>query len=131
MTYHSITLELPDKVYQHLKRRSQQTNRSLEEELLTVFALDLPILPLTETEEFQAYNEVLEFLSRGPSAADIAQFQLSVEARERAQALLAKERVHGLTAAEAKELDFYVELGDFLGLLRAKALLHLQNKAES
>ena len=81
MTYHSITLELPDKVYQHLKRRSQQTNRSLEEELLTAFALDLPILPLTAT--------------------------------------------------EAKELDFYVELGDFLGLLRAKALLYLQNNAES
>jgi hypothetical protein len=126
-----MTLELPDKVYQHLKQRSQQTNRSLEEELLTAFALDLPILPLTETEEFRAYNEVLEFLRGGPSAADIVQFQLSVEARERVQALLAKERTHGLTAAEAKELDFYVELGDFLGLLRAKAMLHLQNKAES
>jgi len=131
MTSHSITLELPDKVYQHLKQRSRQTNRSLEEELLTVFALDLPVLPLAETEEFQAYNEVLEFLSGGPSPADIVQFQLSTEARERAQALLAKEKAQSLTTAETKELDFYVELGDFLGLLRAKALLHLQNKTGS
>lgn len=131
MTAHSITLELPDKVYQHLKQRSQQTNRSLEEELLTVFALDLPVLPLAETAEFQAYNEVLEFLSAGPSPADIVQFQLSAEARERAQTLLAKEKAQGLTAAESKELDFYVELGDFLGLLRAKAMLHLQHQAGS
>jgi hypothetical protein len=131
VTVHSITLELPDKVYQYLKQRSQKTNRSLEEELLTVFALDLPVLPLAETEEYQAYNEVLEFLSSGPSPSAIVQFQLSAEARERAQALLAKEKTQGITAIESKELDFYVELGDFLGLLRAKAMLHLQHKAGS
>lgn len=131
MTVHSITLELPDQVYQHLKQRSQQTKRSVEEELLTVFALDLPVLPLTETAEFQAYNEVLEFLSGGPSAEEIVHFQLTESARQRAQALLEREKAQELTVAERKELDFYVELGDFLGLLRAKALLHLQRNTGS
>jgi hypothetical protein len=44
---------------------------------------------------------------------------------------LAKEREQGLTASEAKELDFYTELGDFLGILRAKAMLHLQDEVGS
>jgi hypothetical protein len=123
---HSVTLQLPDELYQKFKRRSQQTKRSLEDELLTAFALDLPLLPATETGELQAYNETLTFLSSGPSPAEIAQFHLSAEAQQRAQKLLAKEREQVLTAVEAKELDFYVELGDFLGLLRASALLRLQ-----
>lgn len=125
MTVHSITLELPEQLYQKLKQRSQQTQRSLEEELLTAFALDLPMLPMVETGELQAYNEVIEFLTSGPSATAITQFQLSNEARQRAQSLAVKERAQGLTATETKELDLYVELGDFLGLLRAKALLRL------
>ena len=126
---HSVTLELPDELYQKFKRRSQQTKRSLEDELLTAFALDLPILPATETGELQAYNEALAFLSSGPSAAEIARFHLSPEAQHRAQTLLVKERGQGLTVTEAKELDFYVELGDFLGLLQARALLRLQGDA--
>jgi hypothetical protein len=126
---HSITLELPDNLYQKLKQRSQQTNRSLEEELLMAFVLDIPILPLAEAEAFLAYNEVLEFLIGGPSADEIAKFQLSDEARQRAQSLLNKDKSEGLNAGEHKELDFYVELGDFLGILRAKALLQSQDKA--
>lgn len=121
---HSVTLELPDELYQKFKQRSQQTKRSLEDELLTAFALDLPVLPVAETEDLEAYNEVLEFLTGGPSAAEIAQFRLSAKSRHRAQTLRTQEEEQGLTAAEAKELDFYIELGDFLGLLRAKALLH-------
>ena len=83
---------------------------------------------MAKRSEFQAYNEVLEFLSGGPAAAEIVQFQLSDEAQQRAQALLAKERTAWLTAAEAQELNFYVELGDFLGILRAKAMLHLRGE---
>ena len=124
---HSVILELPDELYQKFKLRSQQTNRSVEEELLTAFALDLPVLPTIETRELQAHNEVLDFLSRGPSATEIVQFQLSEEVRKQAQTLLAKERTQSLTITETKELDFYVELGDFLGILRAKAQLQLQN----
>jgi hypothetical protein len=130
MISHSITLELPDELYQKFKQRSQQTRRTLEEELLTAFALDLPILPVEETGELKAYNEVMEFLTSGPSATEIIQFRLSGEAQQRAQTLLAKEREQSLTAAESKELDFYVEVGDFLGILRAKAMLHTQDEAK-
>lgn len=121
----SVTLELPDELYQKFQRRSQQTKRPLEEELLTAFALDLPLLPTAKTEQLQAYDEVLDFLSRGPSAAEIVQFRLSEQARQQTRLLLSKERDYGLTKAESNELDFYVELGDFLGILRAKAQMQL------
>ncbi len=114
--------------HQKLKQRSRQTNRSLEEELLTAFVSDAPLLPTVKTEKVQAYNEVIEFLSSSPSATDIVHFQLSDEARHRAQTLSAKERTRGLNSAETEELNFYVELGDFLGVLRAKAMLRLREE---
>ena len=127
----SITIELPDEVYQKFKVRSQQTKRSIEEELVTAFALDLPILPPLETAGTRAYHEVMGFLASGPSVGEIAQFRLSREITQRASELLAKEREQGLTPDESKELDSYVDLGDFLGVLRAKAQLQLHESASS
>lgn len=131
MVSHTVTIQLPDPLFQKFTARSRQTKRSLEEELVTAFAVDLPIWPFAETTNLKAYNEVMDFLVSGPSPSQILQFQLSAEARQRASNLLQKERGQGLTNTEAQELDFYVELGDFLGILRAKAQLQLQNKASS
>jgi hypothetical protein len=121
---HLVTIDLPDELYEKFKARSQRTNRSIEEELLTSFALDLPLLPMLETQTLQAYEEVLDFLTSAPSRSEILRFQLSDSARQRAKFLLEKEKAQGLTSSEASELDFYVELGDFLGILRAKAQQH-------
>ena len=128
MTY-SVTLELSDTLYQSLRARSQQTNRSIEEEILTAFAVDLPTLPSTETPVVQAYNEIMDFLASGPSPSDIIQFRLSDSVVQRAQRLLDKERSQRLTEIEAQELDAHVALGDFLGILRAKAQLKLRSRA--
>ena len=127
MINHTVTIELPDILYQKFAARSRQTKRSLEEELVTAFAVDLPMLPLPEAANAKVYDEVLNFLASGPSPAEILQFQLSAEARQRATLLLQKDRAQGLTDVESQELDFYVALGDFLGILRAKAQLQLQN----
>lgn len=131
MIRHTVTIELPDVLYQKFAARSRQTKRSLEEELLTAFAVDLPLLPLPDAAHTKAYDEVLNFLASGPAPAEILQFQLPTEARQRASLLLQKARTQGLTDAENQELDFYVALGDFLGILRAKAQLQLQNSASS
>ncbi|HRW08038.1 MAG TPA: hypothetical protein P5121_23210 [Caldilineaceae bacterium] len=64
---HSVTLELPDPLYQKLKVRSQQANRSVEDELLTAFAVALPVPPSSETAAVRAYEEVTDFLISGPS----------------------------------------------------------------
>ena len=125
MSY-SVTLEIPDALYHKFKVRSQRANRSLEDEFLTAFAVDLPVLPSTETAVIQAYEEILDFLAGGPSPFDIIQFRLSDSVVQQAQLLLEKEREHGLTDAEAQELDAHVALGDFLGILRAKAPRYLR-----
>ena len=127
MINHTVTIELPDVLYQKFAARSRQTKRPVEEELVTAFAVDLPVLPFAEAANFKAYDEVLDFLAGGPSPIQILQFQLSAEARQRASMLLQKDREQGLADDEEQELDFYVALGDFLGILRAKAQLQLQN----
>ena len=123
----AITLELPDVIYQKFKVRSLQNKRSVEEELLTSFALDVPVLPVANIGEMQAYNEVIDFLLSSPSPSEVVKFKLSEHAQKRAKALLQKQNIQNLTPAEEKELDFYVELGDFLGILRAKAQIQTQD----
>jgi hypothetical protein len=123
MISHTVTIELPDVLYQKFAARSRQTKRRLEDELVIAFAVDLPVLPFAEAANLRAYDEVMDFLASGPSLSAILQFQLSAEARQRASTLLQKDRMQGLTTTESQELDFYVELGDFLGILRAKAQL--------
>lgn len=123
----AITLELPDVIYQKFKLRSLQNKRSVEEELLTAFALDVPVLPVANIGEMQAYNEMLDFLLSSPSPGEIVKFKLSEQAQKRAQTLLQKQNTQNLTPTEEKELDFYVELGDFLGILRAKAQIQIKD----
>ena len=131
MTY-SVTLELPEPIYQSFKERSKKTHRSLEDELLNSFATELPILPKAATVDLEAYNEVFNFLLSSPTANEIVQFRLSGNSIQRATDLLAKQRsIHGLTLAEDRELDAYVELGDFMDILRAKAMLQMQNTTKS
>lgn len=125
MSY-SVTLELSDSLYKKLKIRSQQANRSVEEELLTALAVDLPVPPSSETTVARAYDEIMDFLASGPSPHEIIQFRLSDEIVRQAQMLLEKERTNQLSDEETKELDAHVALGDFLGILRAKAQLKLQ-----
>ena len=61
---HSVTLELPDPLYQKLKVRSQQANRSVEDELLTAFAVALPVPLSSETAAVRAYEEVMDFFDK-------------------------------------------------------------------
>ncbi|MFN8443954.1 MAG: hypothetical protein U0175_24450 [Caldilineaceae bacterium] len=123
-----VILDLPDPVYEKFSERSKKTHRTIEDELLTAFALNLPMPTLALHTEYSAYDEVLDFLSTAPSPLEIIDFQLSDKARQRASFLLQKQRQQSLTAAEEDELDAYVELGDFLGILRAKTQLKLHKR---
>lgn len=127
MLSHTVTLELPDPIYQVFAARSRITKRPLEEEIITAFAVDAPTLLFAEAAGLTAYDEFLEFLANGPSSNEILQFQLSDKVRQRANQLVEKNRSQSLTNDEIQELDFYVELGDFLGILRAKTQLQMQS----
>lgn len=130
MISHTVTIELPDPIYQKFVERSQQTKRPLEEELITAFAIEYPVLNFDEAANLKAYDEVMDFLASGPSPDQILQFRLSEEAQQRASELLQKNREQNLIDAEMQELDFYIELGDFLGILRAKTQLLQQSRLQ-
>jgi len=123
----TMTLDLPETLYQQLHYRSQQSHRSIEVELLTLLVPKvpvprLPILPL-------AYQEVIEFLGQGTTAQAMANFRPSPKAQERAKLLLQKNREDSLTTAEMAELDMYVDLENFIALLKIQAYQRLSNQS--
>lgn len=128
MATYTVTLDLPESLYQQLNRRSQQLQHSLEEELLAVLTMKMRSSE-TPGNLPPAYNEVIEFLGRGATAQEIADFRLSSTAQNRARSLLDKNKAGALTPAEEAELDSYIELEEFMGLLKIQALRQLQNGA--
>jgi plasmid stability protein len=126
MTTHTVTLNLPEKLYQRLRQRSRQFHRSLEDELLLVLASKTSGLEAGSTVPL-AYNEVIEFLGRGVTTQEIIEFQLSGAAQARAQTLVEKNREGTLSPAEEAELDLYVELEDLMALIKIRARQQLQH----
>jgi len=124
MSY-TVTLNLPEAFYQQLYVRSQQSQRSLETELLSLLMPPVPevshlsVLPM-------AYQEVIAFLGRGATSTEIVNFRLSPQAQARAKSLLQKNRDQTLTPSDNAELDFYVELENFMALLKMQALQQFQ-----
>ena len=65
-------------------------------------------------------EEVAEFLARGPSAQEIANFRISESAQERVRALMDKNEDGTLTADETAELDEIAVLDRLFTLIRAR-----------
>jgi hypothetical protein len=128
MMTHTVTLDLPETLYTQLSHRSARSQRSLEDELLALLVSKLPVVEATQGAS-PAYNEVIEFLGRGATAEEIANFRLSAKAQVRAQLLLEKNREGSLSSAEEAELDLYVELENFMALIKIQALKQLQNRS--
>jgi hypothetical protein len=66
-------------------------------------------------------EEVIAFLSQGPSRKEIAAFRLSEEAQQHIRALLRKNSAGTLTPEEDHELDQMVLLDEIVSLIRARA----------
>ena len=68
----------------------------------------------------KAYEEVAEFIAqRNPR--EVAEFRPSPEVRQRALALLQREKMSGLTPEERRELDHYENLELLMNLAKARA----------
>lgn len=68
-------------------------------------------------------EEVVEFLSRGPSREEIAAFRLSGAAQDRLRELLHKNSAGELTQEENRALDEMLLLDDIVSLIRARVQL--------
>lgn len=74
------------------------------------------------------YMELVDFVARGSSAEQVANFRPSPEAQKRVAELLERQGESELTDEETAELDGFVQLEHILGLARAKAQLILATR---
>ena len=72
------------------------------------------------------YEQVLDFLARGPSVREITQYRPAPDAQKRFSDLLSANRDRKLTLAEEEELDHYIRIERMLSLLKAKAYRQAQ-----
>ena len=75
------------------------------------------------------YMELVDFVARGSTAEEVANFRPSPEAQKRVAELLERQRELKLTEQETAELDGFVQLEHILGLAKAKAQLILASRS--
>jgi hypothetical protein len=76
------------------------------------------------------YMELVDFIARGASVEEVANFRPSAEAQKRVTDLLEKQRDSQLTDDEMSELDKFVQLEHILRSAKAKARLILSTRSE-
>ena len=72
----------------------------------------------------RVYDEVIEFIARGATSSEVADWTPSTEASERVGQLIADEKAGRLTPDQVAELDRYMQLEHIMRLAKARARLH-------
>lgn len=67
------------------------------------------------------YQEIIEFLSSGPTTVQVLAFKISPETQDRLEELLHRNREAELTATERDELHTYMHFSEYLTRLKARA----------
>jgi hypothetical protein len=75
------------------------------------------------------YMELVDFVARGSTPEEVANFRPSPEAQRRVADLLERQRESRLTEEDAAELDSFVQLEHILGLAEAEAQLILASRS--
>lgn len=85
---------------------------------------------LTQEVSLPFYEQVLDFLARGPTADEIIRFRPSRQAQDRFSTLLQLNRQRDLTSSESEELDHYVQIDRMMSLVKAKAYRRLDSRGQ-
>jgi hypothetical protein len=72
----------------------------------------------------RAYEEMVDFIAAGPSAAKVIEFRPSAGIRARVADLIRREKTDGLSEDETSELEHYLQLEHVMRLARARAKQH-------
>ena len=93
---------------------------------LTVkYAKEVAISIATPNLSLPFYEQVLDFLSKSPSAQELIDFRPTPAAQAHFSELLELNRDRVLSPQEGEELDHYVQIERMISLLKAKALRHI------
>lgn len=76
----------------------------------------------------RVYEEIVDFISRWTSPAQLAAFSPSQEAKDRVADLIHREKTGDLREEESTELGHYLEIEHILRLVKARARVHLSNE---
>lgn len=126
MTTQSVTIRLPEPIYQQLKRQAERAHRSIEDELLEVVAAAVPVA-----------DELSEDLGEAiPPRVAIddetlwrtARHRLRTDAAERLESLGEKRQREGLTEAEVQEAAILTSQYECVMLVRAHAAALLKQR---
>lgn len=119
----SVTVQLPDNLYQRMRRRARARNRSIEDEV--VQAVEQALMPSAP-----ATDELLAQLAH-LSDDDLwraARMRVADGRAERMQQLVWKEQAEGLTSIEEDEARQLQQHAQQVMLIRAEAAALLANR---
>lgn len=122
----TVTVDLPDKIYQRVKKQSKMTQRSIPEEVAAVLTdalLDSEQLPETLESELSQ----LQFLTED-ELWRAAQLRPTSEESEQMQRLLEKQQREGLTRVERQEVARLSAFFNRIMLVRAEAAVQLKRR---
>ena len=75
------------------------------------------------------YHEIIDFIASGTTPAQVLEFRPSMEAQERLEELIDREKSGEIGADEKAELEHFMELEHILRMAKAKAreILHRES----
>ena len=126
MAVQNVTVRLPDKLYDQIKRRAQRKQRTVEEEVAAVMAEAMPTqddLPAGIDGEL----EQLAFLT-DEELWRAAQSRLAASENQRMQALILKRQRDNLSQREQSEAERLVQRSNRIMLVRAQAAVLLRDR---
>jgi len=128
MTAHTITLALPEPIYQHLQNQAQITTRPLNDVIFQILSQTLP----PEVEEDLPFNYRIELESMAYLSDEvlwqIAQSQMNQDKVALYDILLARHKTEQLTLTGKKWLTQLREDAEQLMLRKAHAYAILKNR---
>ncbi|HEV3005101.1 MAG TPA: hypothetical protein VGX78_11610, partial [Pirellulales bacterium] len=71
------------------------------------------------------YEEFVDFIAAGTTSKDIVAFRPSEAANSQVADLIQRQKSVGLTADEAAELNYYLQIEHLMRLAKARARKHL------
>ena len=121
----SVTVQLPDNLYQQIRHRARQHNRSVEDVVVEV--VEQAVTPHS--------SATADLLAQLPHLSDedlwrAAQLRVADDRSARMQALVWKQQAEGLTAAEEDEAQQLQLHGQRVLLVRAEAAALLVERGQ-
>jgi hypothetical protein len=116
----TITLDVPDELATKLNHLRERLPNVLPE-VLAYVAADKGEAAVLPSMRHRVFEEMIDFLSTGPTIEQIIAHKVSNHTQERLRELLDKNREERLTETENAELDAFEFVDHLMSLIKARA----------